>query len=172
MRKDPKWVMPRNTTPFDPRIAIARHIGWSKSLSTVTDYSLPEPDHFNYAVFNKQPIECPSIHCQVFYQDQRQQGWWSVYFVPAELEDNFIAWAHPIDFEICWAPMRPTKMRERRTLLSTKRQDSDMTLPELLYTNGYYSELQTTFNIDISQQLGTPRSKIPIPEQQEEVDFD
>ena len=172
MKREQKWVVPRTKTFADPRVAVARHIAWTKPLGPETDYSLPEPDHYNYGGLAKEPVECPLLDNQIFYQDKITKNWWSLYYVPEQLNHAFLIWGEHIPFEICWTPNRQTRMRQRRTLLATRRHDSDMTLPELLYNSGYYSELQTTFNIDITKQLGTPRSKIPIPEQQEEINFD
>lgn len=162
MRKDAKWVIPKTTKIVDPRIAIAKHIGWSRPLTGMTDYSLPEPDNYNYAVFNPLPWECPIIEDQVFYYDRRLQGWWTVYYVTEEVEDEFIAWAHPLQFGLCWAtPRRPTKLRHRRTLLWSRTCAVEQTSEERLFTMGYYDKLQTTYNIDISQALGTPRLNMP-----------
>lgn len=162
MRKDTKWVMSRTNSIIDPRIAIAKHIGWNKPLTAMTDYSLPEPDNYNYAVLNALPWECPVIKDQIFYYDKRQKGWWSVYYVPEELEDEFIAWAHPLPFQQCWAaPRRPAKLRNPRTLLHCRPASVEQTSEERLYTMGYYDDLQSTYDIDISAKLGTPRLNMP-----------
>ena len=162
MRRDTKWVVPRATKIVDPRIAIAKHIGWTRPLTGLTDYSLPEPDNYNYAVFNALPWECPIIEDQVFYYDKRLKGWWTVYYVPSDIEDEFIAWAHPLPFELCWAtPRGPSKLRPRRTLLHTRSCAVEQTAEERLFTMGYYENLQTTYNIDITDTLGTPRLNMP-----------
>lgn len=161
MKRDSKWVVPRTTTITDPRLAISKHIGWTKSLTNITDYSLPEPDHYNYAVFNALPWECPIIEDQVFYKDKRQNGWWTIYYVPEEKTQEFLAWADPLPFEQCWMPQRQTKMRQRRTLLHTRAHAVEQTTEERLYTMGYYELLQKEFEIDIGDTLGQPRPNMP-----------
>ena len=162
MKRDLKWVMPRKITITDPRIAIAKHIGWTRPLSTITDYSLPEPDNYNYAVLNALPWDCPVIEDQVFYQDKKSSSWWTVYYVPDEKLQEFLAWADPLPFEQCWAvPRRPSKMRTQRTLLHTRAQAVEQTAEERLFTMGYYDSLQTKFEIDIGTTLGKPRDNMP-----------
>jgi len=162
MGRDQKWVVPRGTTITDPRIAIAKHIGWTRSLTGMTDFSLPEPDNYNYAVFNALPWECPVIEDQIFYKDKKLNGWWSVYYVPDEQLQEFLAWADPLPFQRCWAtPGRPARLRHRRTLLWTRTCAVEQTIEERLYTMGYYDKLQSTYNIDITATLGTPRLNMP-----------
>lgn len=156
-----KWVVPRIAKTVDPRIAIARHIGWIKPITNETEFSLPEPDHYNYAGMANQAHDCPFIADQVFYRDLKANKWWSVYYVPQELVDAFITWAEPIQYDHCWTPHRSTRMRTRRGLLHAKKHSIEQTLPERLFTMGYYDELQKEFNIDISDNLGKPRDNIP-----------
>jgi len=164
MKREQKWVVPRTSKVLDPRIAIARHLSWTKPISSETEYSLPEPDHYNYAGLAKQPWDCPIVQAQVFYWDRKLDGWWSVYYVPQELETEFIAWATDIPFDFCWTPFRLTKMRNRRTLLKTRASAVEQTADERLYTMGYYDELQKEFNIDLGKTLGTPRPNMPTGE--------
>jgi hypothetical protein len=160
MNKD-KWVVPRTKTYDDPRLAIAKHIGWNKPLGNETDYTTPEPDHYNYAVFNARPWECPFLEDQVFYKDKKLNGWWSVYYVPESQRDEFLTWADPRPFDICWTPMRVTRMRTRRPLLYAKTHSVEQTIHERLYTMGYYDELQNEFSINIGDTLGQPRANMP-----------
>ena len=115
MRREQKWVVPRTAKFADPRIAVARHIGWSKPMGIETDYSLPEPDHYNYGGQSTKPVECPLLHSQVFYQDRTSKAWWSLYYVPEHLNDEFLAWGNEIEFQRCWTPNRLTRMRHRRS---------------------------------------------------------
>lgn len=161
MKKYQKWVMPRNTTITDPRLPIAKHINWNRALTNITDFCLPEPDNYNYAVFNPLPWECPILVDQIFYKDKKLNGWWSVYYVPEEQREEFLEWAEPLPFQMCWHAQRSSKLRHRRTLLWAKPASTEQTIHERLYTMGYYDNLQTTFNIDISATLGEPRLNMP-----------
>jgi hypothetical protein len=160
MNKD-KWLVPRTRTYADPRLAISRHIGWIKPTTSETEYSTPEPDHFNYAVFNALPWECPILKDQIFYKDKKLAGWWSVYYVPELQKQEFLAWADPLPFDICWAAMKQTKMRRRRPMLHYKSNSVEQTTHERLYTMGYYDELENKFDIDIGNTLGQPRPNMP-----------
>jgi hypothetical protein len=158
MKREQRWVVPRTSKIPDPRLAIAKHINWTRPQAGYdTEYSLPEPDNYNYAGFAERPIECPILQCQVFYQHRKKKGWWSVYYVPDELLEDFLTWSQPIQFEICWTPFKLPKMRQRRPLLKSRKGAVEQTIDERLYTMGYFDELQSQHNIDISHILGTPR---------------
>jgi len=179
MKRDEKWVVPRNKTFDDPRIAIARHIGWIKSTSPDTEFSLPEPDHYNYAGLSAKPIDCPFLTNQVFYQDRKTKQWWSVYYFTEEQNEEFLAWADPINFNLCWTPYRPTRMRTRRGLLRTRTKisDTNQTDNERLYTMGYYENFKVKyFNNDatyVDSLLGPARAvlKNPVPEELDDIDY-
>lgn len=173
MKRDEKWVVPRTKTIDDPRIAVARHIGWHKPFNNETDYSLPEPDHFNYGGLADRPIECPFIANQVFYKDKKTELWWTLYYVTEEQNAEFIAWADPISFTLCWTPHRVTRMRQRRGLLEFKGKlaEYNQTDNERLYTMGYYEKLKVKyFSDDISLMdslLGQARASLKnyVPEE-------
>jgi hypothetical protein len=164
MKREQKWVVPRTINIVDPRLALAKHIGWNRPVGNETEYSLPEPDDFNYAVYDDKPHDCMLIENQVFYKDKKSLGWWTLYYVPEELLQDFFTWANPIDFKICWIPQRPSKMRRRRPLLHTRMCAPEQTPYERLYTMGYYDELQNEFDIDITETLGKPRDNMPTGE--------
>jgi hypothetical protein len=179
MKRDEKWVVPRNKTITDPRIAVARHIGWIKSHSQDTQFSLPEPDHYNYAGLALRPIDCPVITDQVFYQDRKTKLWWSLYYVPAEQVKDFVAWAEPIEFIQRWTPFKSSRMRQRRGLLYVKGKvaDYNQTDNERLYTMGYYENLKVKYFSDdpeyVDSLLGPARAVLKdyVPEEHsEEVD--
>jgi len=161
MKREQKWVVPRTSKIPDPRIAIAKQLAWTKPLTSETEYSLPEPDHYNYAGLSSRIWDCPAVECQVFYWDKKLSAWWSVYYVPEEAEPAFLDWAADIPFDFCWTPFRVSKMRHRRTLLKARSSAVEQTIYERLYTMGYYDNLQKTYNIDISEVLGEPRLNMP-----------
>jgi len=161
MKREQKWVVPRASKISDPRIAIAKQLAWTKPITNETDYSLPEPDHYNYAGLSNKIWDCPVIQAQVFYWDKKLSAWWSVYYVPEELNDVFLDWGEHIPFDFCWTPFRSSRMRHRRTLLKTRSCAVEQTIHERLYTMGYYDKLQTTYSIDISDVLGEPRMNMP-----------
>lgn len=161
--KKSKWVVPKHRPIKDPRIAIAQHIGWTRPLREETDFHIPEPDNFNYAVLDYQPRECPDVINHVFYKDPESNLWWTVYLVLPHEESNFFAWADPIDFIRCWSHTRNSKLRKRKPLLWVKRGSTEQSLPERLYTMGYYDKLiEKCPNSDmVTSVLGPPREIIP-----------
>lgn len=150
MKRSIKWIVPRGAPRDDPRIAIARHIAWIKPITPDTDYSLPEPDHYNYAGLAVKPLDCEFVADQVFYQDKKTGLWWSVYYVTEENNDAFLAWSESIEFIQCWTPFRQTKMRNRRGLLYVKGKvaEYNQTDNERLYTMGYYENLKVKYFSD------------------------
>lgn len=164
MNKD-KWIVPRGTIGgqyiLDPRVAMAKHIGWTRPFSHETEYTIPEPDNFNYAVLNPVPVECPCIQNQVFFKDTRSKLWWSVYFVPPELEQEFLTWADDKEFKLRFCPHRYAKVRKFRPFLWTKKAAAEQTLPERLYKMGYFDKLQNKFDVDFRTRIGDPRPNMP-----------
>jgi hypothetical protein len=158
-----KWAMPRHRPIKDPRIAIAEHIGWVRPIRDDTDFHIPEPDNFNYAVLDYQPRPCPHIINQVFYKDMQTNLWWTVYLVMFQDEKDFFAWADPIEFVQCWSNSRSSKLRKRKPLLYVKKGASEQSLQERLYTMGYYDDLSKKCQdpATVSSVLGTPRDQIP-----------
>jgi len=166
MNKD-KWAMPKNTTVggrylADPRLLLARHISWLRPHSTETEFSVPEPDNYNYAVLNPQLEECPFIRNHVFIRDQKTGYWWTIYHVLENQEQEFLAWAEPKNFISCFTPHRYSKLRQRRPFLWTRANNSDSVISakERLYTMGYYDDLQAEFNINLTADIGEPRQFI------------
>ena len=54
----------------DPRIAVSSHIGWRRVMKGLTEFSTPEPDNYNHAVFTEKPIACPLafVENQIWYK--------------------------------------------------------------------------------------------------------
>jgi hypothetical protein len=166
------WTLGKAANIPDPRLVIARHIGWSRPLSTETTYTTPEPDNYNYAGSHQRPIDCEFIKDQVFYFDNRSQRWWSVYYVQDEQVTDFLTWAEQQNFEFCWRSYhRTNKLRNRRRILHFRLNSPEQTDNERLFNMGYYDQLQTEFNLDISERLGPPRKNMPIYEQVIEDDY-
>lgn len=161
-----KWIMPKAAIGgryiADPRLQLARHIGWQRPHSVETEYSTPEPDNFNYAVLNPQIEECPFIKNHVFIRELKTKNWWTIYYVPAEQEEEFLIWADPREFISRFTPHRYSKLRQHRPFLWTRANNSDsvITENERLYTMGYYDDLQQRFNIDLQTAIGEPRPYI------------
>lgn len=179
MKRSNKWIVPRAVIIEDPRIPIARQIAWLKPTSNETEFSLPEPDHYNYAGLAGKPIDCPVIASQVFYQAKKSKQWWSVYYVTEKENESFLAWSEDIKFDLCWTPHKTSKMRQRRSMLWTRNNISEDTQTdnERLYTMGYYENLKSKyFNDDttyVDSLLGEARATLKnfVPEEQSiEVD--
>jgi len=155
------WALPKTRKFADPRLAIAKHIGWQRSNTGETEFHTPEPDNFNYAMHSTRPLLCPVIADTVAYKSEELGGWWSVYCVPDRQLLDFYAWAEQQDVDLYWSNPRASRKRSTRPLLWTRKAQPELTDQERLYTMGYYDNLQTKFNIDISHKLGQPRENMP-----------
>jgi len=164
---------------IDPRIAIARHIGWKKSTCDVTDYPTPEPDNYNRAIFTRKLWECPLVEDQVVYYDQNKQGWMTVLYVPQEDIIAVDRWIQNLPTIAVWRHLKPPKIKQQRGMLWVRDNisDNNMTDNERLYTMGYFDELKVKYFSDdteyVDSLLGTARAilKDPWPEAEEiEVD--
>jgi hypothetical protein len=164
---------------IDPRIPIARHIGWKKSTSEFADYPTPEPDNYNRAVFTTKLWECPLVEDQVVYYDQNKQGWMIVLYVPQEDIVEVDRWIYHLPTIAVWRHLKPPKIKPQRSLLWTRGNisDTNQTDNERLYTMGYFDELKVKYFSDdaayVDSLLGEARAilKDPWPEAEEtEVD--
>lgn len=100
--------------PFnDPRLAIAKHIGWIRPLASVTDQGTPEPDNYNRAVFTDQPVECKFIQDQVIYYDSVRRGWFNVALVEPEQLAEYSAWTDRLNWRAKWQHDAATPIRTR-----------------------------------------------------------
>ena len=147
----------------DPRVEIARHIGWTPTTSTKTlsEWTLPEPNNYNRAVRALLPIDCPFCKNAVYY---RKDGkWWSVYLIDDEQDQKFKQWLDTVPIEVYWYHNRKTIIRQPRTLLYA-RKNQEMTENERLYSMGYYSRLSDKYfcNNDklLLERLGPVRTDI------------
>jgi len=155
----------------DPRILIARHIGWKKLHSPETEYSIPEPDNYNRAILAHIPIDCSIIKDQVFYK--YKDSWVTLLYVPLEQcsqVDNWIRQCRPM---AVWCHLKPPKIKPQRGMLWARENisDNNMTDNERLYTMGYFEDFKVKyFNDDatyVDSLLGSARAilKNYVPEE-------
>lgn len=133
---------------IDPRIMIARHIDWQRSYTGYTQFSQPEPDNYNRAVYLKQPYIFDSVPNQVLYRDDIRQGWFTVLMVPPELELAYTeerTWLNPGAY---WLN-KGTRYRQRQTLLHAKSNQVEITDNQRLAQQGYYENLLIKYTCDI-----------------------
>ncbi len=147
----------------DPRIAIGQHIAWVKPYSADTEYSVPEPDNFNYAILANRPWECPFLKNQVLYKCNKHRAWWSVYYVPEEQTNDFILWIKDLEYRFLWNNVRSHKIRQRRPYLWTKKSQPELTDNERLFQMGYYAKLRDKYfsNDDtmLLERIGSARAE-------------
>jgi hypothetical protein len=176
------WNYTRHFKPkrdlIDPRIAIARHIGWHRGTAPDTEHSVPEPDNYNRAIFANKPVDCEFIEDQVFYFDKQRLNWFSIYYVPDEQVEEFNLWVEKIEPTALWQHLNAPKIRPQRSLLWCRDNKSSRTLTdnERLHTMGYYEELKVKyFNDDtayVDSLLGEARALLEnfVPEEQSDAD--
>lgn len=172
---------PEYTSKFelnDPRMILARYLGWKKLNTAETEYSTPEPDNYNRAVFASRPQECSIVKDQVIFYDKTNQGWITLMYVP-ELEINQVdAWILQSKFLAHWIHLRAPKIKPQRGMLWARGNisDTNQTDNERLYTMGYFDELKVKYFSDdttyVDSLLGEVRASIknPQPEVEEQVD--
>jgi len=177
------WNYTKNFKPqrdlIDPRIVIARHIGWYRGTAQDTENSVPEPDNYNRAIFANKPWDCNFIEDQVFYYDKLRLNWFSVYYVPEEQIEEFNAWIEIIEPNAFWQHFNASKIRPQRSLLWCRENKSRRTLTdnERLHTMGYYEELKVKyFNDDtayVDSLLGESRDSLKnfVPQEQSDADY-
>lgn len=132
----------------DPRSAIARHIQWTrppygKEYGGLTDWSVPEPDAYNVALFGNKPLDCPFVMNQIFYYDAMKKGWFSVYLVDKEQKMQWLIWKRHQDHIAYWVVFKDSQVRKSKKMLGVKaRKNSvELTLNEVLAQQNYYVNL-------------------------------
>ena len=161
----------------DPRIALARHIGWKKLHTQETDFCTPEPDNYNRAILSRYPVDCEIIEDQVVYYQIQHKLWITLMYVPDELlvpVDTWMAQCKPLAY---WQHNKPGKIKPRRGMLWARgnmREDTQ-TDNERLYTMGYFDELKVKYFSDdpeyVDSLLGEARASLKNP-QPEVEDYD
>jgi len=161
----------------DPRIALARHIGWKKFHTPETDYCTPEPDNYNRAILSRYPVDCEIIEDQVVYYQAQHKLWITLMYVPEELlvsVDTWMAQCKPMAY---WQHNKPAKIKPRRGMLWARGniRDDTQTDNERLYTMGYFDELKVKYFSDdpeyVDSLLGEARAALKNP-QPEAEDYD
>jgi hypothetical protein len=125
---------------IDPRIHISRHISWHRSSTDYTDYTLPEPENYNRAIYTPRPQELSWVKDQVILKDPYKEGWITVVYLPPEEINNFDAWCVMMDMTY-WRHNRPGTMRKPRPMLSRGASKTELSLDERLLTMGYYKNM-------------------------------
>lgn len=160
----------------DPRIPIARQIGWTKTNNTFTEFTTPEPDNFNRAVLTKKIIDCPLVEDQVIYYDKIREGWITVMYVPQEQVELVDSWISNCDKLAVWCHLRAPRIKPQRNLLWARGniRDDTQTDNERLYTMGYYENLKVKYFSDdatyVDSLLGEVRTALKnyVPEEYSE----
>ena len=98
----------------DPRLPIARQIGWQKLFGSETEYCVPEPDNYNRAVLTEKPVECPFIEDQVIYKDLTKNLWATVLYVPEEQLGEYDAWLLRTNYKAYWQHKNSPRIRNRK----------------------------------------------------------
>jgi hypothetical protein len=112
------WTYSQNVNQHlpDPRIRIARHIGWQKNTGDDTSYSVPEPDNYNRAVITDTAVECPFIENQVIYKDSVRNGWICVMLVAEEQSGEYTAWLKRLAPKAHWHHYKAPKLKKSRCI--------------------------------------------------------
>jgi hypothetical protein len=139
-----KWIYssqhigPRNL--IDPRLLVARHIDWHKSSTGITEYSIPEPENYNRAVWSIKPMEFTWLQDQVIYRDTYRSGWITLCYLPQDQIEKFDEWAVLMDMTY-WRHLKSPALRIQRPMLERGAGVSNMSLDERLLTMGHYKNL-------------------------------
>jgi len=109
------YNMPKPRRDYnDPRLPVARHIGWQKLFGAETMYCTPEPDNYNKAIVTKTPTECVFIEDQVIYKDINKGVWITLMYVPEEQLAEYDAWMIRLQPQAHWQHLNPPKVRYRK----------------------------------------------------------
>jgi hypothetical protein len=160
----------------DPRIEIARHMGWTLPISrNGTTWFGVEPDNYNFAIFDTRPHDLKFMMHQCFYKwdivylRQKIKGWVSVYIAEERLQSIlFNREMLKIQPQATWRYANAKLIREKKPLLDrepgySNRAEDNFSTEERLYQMGYYEKLQNKyFNGDekFIKVLGTPRGSV------------
>lgn len=154
----------------DPRIVLARYLGWKKLNTAETEYCTPEPDNYNRAIFSSTLIECSIVEDQVVFYDKTNQGWITLMYVPEyqiTAVDSWIAQCRP---KAHWRHFKAPKIKPRRGMLWVRGNinEHNQTDNERLYTMGYFDEFKVKYFSDdatyVDSLLGEARALLKNPQ--------
>jgi hypothetical protein len=116
--KQSYWTYEKTTRKefTDPRIPIAKHIGWIKYSGDETTFTIPEPDNYNRAVFTDTAVECPFVENQVIYKDSVKNGWVCVMLVADEQAGEYTAWLERLAPRAHWHHTKAPKLKKTRCM--------------------------------------------------------
>tara|TARA_R110000868_G_scaffold92333_2_gene256063 strand:+ start:2772 stop:3143 length:372 start_codon:yes stop_codon:yes gene_type:complete len=100
----------------DPRIAVAKWLGWTKNHNVQTENAVPEPDNYNRAIWNLTPVDCHIIEDQVIYRDQKNSAWITLMYVPPESTAEYDAWQTVFVPSAAWQHLGAPPIKTRRLL--------------------------------------------------------
>jgi hypothetical protein len=100
----------------DPRIPIAKQIGWMKYAGEETSFTIPEPDNYNRAFVTDKATECPFVEDQVIYKDNVKNGWVCVLLVADEQQSEYTAWLERLTPRAHWQHTKPPKLKKTRLI--------------------------------------------------------
>jgi len=143
-----------NQNRIDPRVAIARHLEWSKNTGygLPTPWRVPEPDNYNHAIRTTHPVACDFIKDAVFYRDLTTNKWWNVFYVPTAQDTDFRAWVEQQDLDIYWFHTKAPAIREERRRLYNAA-NGEINTDERLFQMGYYADLSSKYFSDDDKKL-------------------
>ena len=98
----------------DPRIAIAKHLGWQKYSNACTEYATPEPDNYNRAIWSLLPVDCRITEDQVVYRDVARDAWITVMLIQQEDIETYENWKTIHDPLAFWQHNSPPPVKTRR----------------------------------------------------------
>lgn len=101
---------------IDPRIAIAKQIGWQKYTGPETSFTIPEPDNYNRAVVTAKPVECTFVEDQVIYKDKHRNHWVTVMLLGEDQQGEYDAWLNRIKPDAFWQHTKAPKLKKSRSI--------------------------------------------------------
>jgi hypothetical protein len=147
----------------DPRIAIARQLAWSRPSTNTTDYTVPEPENYNRAIYTITPMELPWVQDQVIYKEPHKPGWITACYLTEEQAAKFDEWAALMDMTY-WRHLRPAIPRKQRPMLERGATKAEMSLDERLLTQGYYKNMVIKYfdgdPLYVTNRLGPARASL------------
>jgi len=150
--------------PVDPRLTISKHIGWVRTTTDYTEFSVPEPINYNRALFYNRPVECKFIRDAVYYRDRATGLWGSVWYVPKEQAEEFDRWCAGQEHDYIWKYTTYIPLKPVKRLLFNRKNSVDITDNERLYTMGYYESLANKYFSEddtmLSERLGPVRIEL------------